>query len=499
MIYNFNLGIGWASSGVEYAQSYRANIFRRLGAKAKFIFTDMFVRDNIEELTANIGFADDEIIWLYTFFTDQKIAPCTYTLEDIIRQTDGRDYTLTDTGDVKKIIFEDKGDFWSIYMSKADTGKVHRVEIVSRGCLIRKDFYTYTRVFSEYYTPKEGKAHLYQRRFFNEDGTVGYDEIIDGEDVFYRFKDRIIYSKEELVGYMVSGLKIKNGDIILIDRSTTIGQPILENKGEAKVGIIIHADHFSEGATNDDYILWNNYYEYAFANYGAVDFYVAATDAQNILLRDQFKKYLGFEPAVATIPVGSIDEFKAPAAGRKSHALITASRLASEKHIDLLIEAVALAKDFVPDLTLDIYGKGGEEDKLKKLIEKLGAGEYIHLMGQQDLKEVYKEYFAYVSASLSEGFGLTYLEAIGSGLPIVGYDVRYGMRCFGEHDKNGYKLPVSDDMGMAEKTDKLARTIIRLCCTEKIEQFRRRSYEIAAGYLTVEVEKKWKELIEWAI
>ena len=29
MVYNFNLGIGWASSGVEYAQSYRANLLRR--------------------------------------------------------------------------------------------------------------------------------------------------------------------------------------------------------------------------------------------------------------------------------------------------------------------------------------------------------------------------------------------------------------------------------------------------------------------------------------
>ncbi|HGH0857481.1 TPA: hypothetical protein ACJHIK_002490, partial [Staphylococcus pseudintermedius] len=27
-VYNINLGIGWASSGVEYAQSYRASIFR---------------------------------------------------------------------------------------------------------------------------------------------------------------------------------------------------------------------------------------------------------------------------------------------------------------------------------------------------------------------------------------------------------------------------------------------------------------------------------------
>ena len=70
MIYNFNIGIGWASSGVEYAQAYRANIFRRLGMKAKFVFTDMFSTENIEHMTKAIGFEDDEIIWLYTWFTD---------------------------------------------------------------------------------------------------------------------------------------------------------------------------------------------------------------------------------------------------------------------------------------------------------------------------------------------------------------------------------------------------------------------------------------------
>ena len=40
MVYNFNLGIGWASSGVEYAQSYRANLLRRAHIPARFVFTD---------------------------------------------------------------------------------------------------------------------------------------------------------------------------------------------------------------------------------------------------------------------------------------------------------------------------------------------------------------------------------------------------------------------------------------------------------------------------
>ena len=37
--------------------------------------------------------------------------------------------------------------------------------------LIRKDFYSYTKMFTGT-TPVDNKAHLYQRRFFNEDGSV---------------------------------------------------------------------------------------------------------------------------------------------------------------------------------------------------------------------------------------------------------------------------------------------------------------------------------------
>ena len=34
-IYNINFGIGWASSGVEYAQSYRAQMLRHLKRRCK--------------------------------------------------------------------------------------------------------------------------------------------------------------------------------------------------------------------------------------------------------------------------------------------------------------------------------------------------------------------------------------------------------------------------------------------------------------------------------
>lgn len=495
MIYNFNLGIGWASSGVEYAQAYRAQVLRTIGAQAKFVFTDMFATENIEHMTKNIGFLDEEIIWLYTFFTDTKIAPVSYTLEDLKKTIGDRPYTISRNGKIVGFDFEGKGNFYRIHMVDEKSDLVHRVEMVENGCLIRKDYFTYCRIYSEYYAPLDGKAHLYLRRFFHEDGSVAYEEITDQDVVMYQFADRLICSKEELVGYMVSKLNLTEKDIVIIDRSTDLAQAILENAGNARIGSIIHADHFSEGGTTEENILWNNYYDYLFTNHKYVDFFVTSTEAQKELMAEQFEKYYGAHPYIVTIPVGSIKELKDSYA-RRSHALITASRLATEKHIDWLIEAVARVHESIGDVTFDIYGKGAEEAQLKEKITQLQAESYIRLMGQQKLDDIYRQYDAYIAGSMSEGFGLTLLEAAGSGLPLIGFDVRYGNPTFIDHEENGYLISVQENMNSRQKVDALTNAIIRLFQEADLEQFRAHSYEIAQRYLAKEVEQKWKTLIE---
>lgn len=495
MVYNFNLGIGWASSGVEYAQAYRAKLLRNIGQEAKYIFTDMFPKDNIEHMTKNIGFLDSEVIWLYTFFTDCKIAPVSYTLMQLEKSIGDRVFKKSREGNIVKYIFSGKNNFYTAYMVDDTSDCVHRVEMVSNGCLIRKDYFTYCRIYSEYYAPLNHAAHMYLRRFYNEDGSVAYEEINDNDTVMYQFPDRLICSKEELVGYMVSRLGLTKKDVVIIDRTTGIGQAIMQNAGPARIGITIHADHFSVNGTDDVNILWNNYYEYAFSQYKNVDFYITSTKAQKRLLKKQFMDYKGVDINVVTIPVGSLDELKIPDKGRRKHALITASRLADEKHIDWLIDAVVAAKEQIPDLSLDIYGKGGEEKNLKAQIERMQCGNYIHLCGQQDLTDVYKEYEAYLSGSTSEGFGLTLMEAVGSGLPIIGFDVRYGNQNFIDDCKNGYIIPVHDRMDSKERIKKLTEAIVRLFTEADLDAAHRYSYEKAKKYLTQEVEKRWMKLL----
>lgn len=495
MVYNFNLGIGWASSGVEYAQSYRANLLRLAGIPAKFVFTDMFPRENIEHMTKNIGFQDEEIIWLYTFFTDTQTAPVSFTLHDLEQTFVDRNYRFQRDGKVCRFYFDGEGNFCTAYMVDEEQDLVHRVEIVREHCLIRKDYYTYCKIYSEYYAPLDGKAHMYGRAFFNENGSLAYEEINDDDQVMYKFPNKVIFSKSDLVGYMVSQLNLTEKDVVIIDRTTGIGQAILENCGNARVGSIVHADHFSEGSTDNNNILWNNYYEYVFSHIEHIDFFITATEAQNRLMREQFKKYCGKEPNIVTIPVGSLDELKYPFEPRKKHSLITASRLANEKHCDWLIEAVVKAREQIPDVSLDIYGQGAEESKLQGLIEKYHCQDYVRLMGQQKLDDVYMQYEGYFSASQSEGFGLTLMEAVGSGLPIIGFDVRYGNQTFIDSGMNGYCIPITDDMDQKEKIQLLSDNLVKMFVEDDIEQFSEHSYQKALNYLTKEVVKRWINLL----
>ncbi|WP_367141753.1 glycosyltransferase [Staphylococcus capitis] len=76
------------------------------------------------------------------------------------------------------------------------------------------------------------------------------------------------------------------------------------------------------------------------------------------------------------------------------------------------------------------------------MIDNSQANSYIKLKGHVNLAEVYKQYELYLSGSTSEGFGLTLMEAVGSGLGIIGFDVYYGNTTFINNHINGFKVPI---------------------------------------------------------
>jgi glycosyltransferase involved in cell wall biosynthesis len=163
-----------------------------------------------------------------------------------------------------------------------------------------------------------------------------------------------------------------------------------------------------------------------------------ATELQR---QDLLKDFPNAADKIVTIPVGGVRDAE-PALNHAKHTplkLVTASRLAAEKHIDLIVRAVAkLNAENIP-VTLDIFGQGEMHDKLEKTIEETKSQDTVTLKGlSNNLAEEYPQYDVFVSASYSEGFGLTYIEALNAALPVVTFNARFGAQELIKDGDNGF-------------------------------------------------------------
>ena len=130
------------------------------------------------------------------------------------------------------------------------------------------------------------------------------------------------------------------------------------------------------------------------------------------------------------------------------------------------------------------------KDQAQERIKQLFA-QFIEKKDEDvEMHDVYETYDAYVSASQSEGFGLTLMEAVGSGLPIIGFDVRYGNQTFIDDGENGYRIPIHDEMDQKEKIALLADRIVHMLTEGDMEAFSEHSYEKAQAFLPKELVKR---------
>ena len=106
----------------------------------------------------------------------------------------------------------------------------------------------------------------------------------------------------------------------------------------------------------------------------------------------------------------------------ESRQLLAVGRIEIEhKGMDLLLEACDLA-DYAPEWTLCIVGDGNDMQKLVEKIIGTNKSDKVFLKGQllgHDLLKEYKNSSIFIMTSRWEGFGLTLLEAMSFGLPII--------------------------------------------------------------------------------
>lgn len=124
--------------------------------------------------------------------------------------------------------------------------------------------------------------------------------------------------------------------------------------------------------------------------------------------------------------------------------MVTIGRLIARKSIIQLIEVVQALKG--DKIRLLILGDGPQERSLKHICAKKHLRDKIIFFGFLDESEKFKILRIcdlFVSTSQHEGFGLAFLEAMQSGLPIVCYD-KGGQNDFLKDQETGYLVRLND-------------------------------------------------------
>lgn len=133
---------------------------------------------------------------------------------------------------------------------------------------------------------------------------------------------------------------------------------------------------------------------------------------------------------------------------RKKKTVLTVGALTSFKRHKLTIEAVSKLND----VELIILGMGEEYDSLKQLAEKLIPERYsIESVSYKEVKGYYANADVFCLPSYKEPFGIVYLEAMASNLPIVAPDDSTRREIIGEA---GLYCNVEDTNQYAEYIDK---------------------------------------------
>lgn len=169
------------------------------------------------------------------------------------------------------------------------------------------------------------------------------------------------------------------------------------------------------------------------------------------------------------------DRFQKKSKYSITNRFVYLGRLGHEKNVDVVIKAFNIAQKSNSDIKLDIYGDGPARKILHSLAKGYGIGKKVRFLGAYDINKVSKklcEYDCFVTASTIETQGIVILEAMASGLPILGVD-KLAVPEIVSNGKNGY-------ISEAFNIEQMAANMIKIISSAStIEKFSKKSLEIA--------------------
>jgi glycosyltransferase involved in cell wall biosynthesis len=183
------------------------------------------------------------------------------------------------------------------------------------------------------------------------------------------------------------------------------------------------------------------------------------------VMAEQVRRVFRYAKEIAVTPFGVDCSLFAPHPQEHGEFCVGTVKALEDKYgMEYLIRAFAQFSREMPDLgprSLIIYGKGSKRDELQGLIDSLGLSGCASLCGAVPNTQVPEiingiDVFCLPSILDSESFGVSAVEAMACGVPVIASDVD-GFTETVEDGVTGFVVPRKDASAVAEKLKLLAK------------------------------------------
>jgi glycosyltransferase involved in cell wall biosynthesis len=211
-------------------------------------------------------------------------------------------------------------------------------------------------------------------------------------------------------------------DLMLAHSSIWAGYTASQISAETGIPYIIteHRSRFTAVTAEAKSLIRDSYRPFLEEAFRAASSIITVSDA----LQTSIRKFTSDKQQILTIPnVVDTGFFILPAQRQRDPLVILSiGRLEHEKGMDLVIQAFSRLFKEIPGASLRIVGKGPLEPRLRGMASNINVADRIQFLGkltpEQLLTELHQAKILAV-ASRYEAFGVVFIEAMSTGLPIL--------------------------------------------------------------------------------
>jgi poly(glycerol-phosphate) alpha-glucosyltransferase len=497
MNYFVNENIFTLNSGTEFSAIKRLQLFKQKGVPAKVL-----TRNYSAQLAGDAkraGLEQSDVLNMYDYFQEITEEP----MEDLdVRYTEAIDkntYHIEGIDADHSLIKHAGKTVAKVQIAPATVGLVGSIEyyddlkgISAKDIWDRRGFKSSTQYYHQ-----DGNAGA--QLFFNRKGEPKIELIhmnINGRlmPTMYRllsYKGRVwrFDNEDEMFVFFMNELASQEESVFINDRPSLV--PALAAVTNAKgKWQFLHNTHAANNAELGVPRQVVPYLQPTFNQFGAsFDGVLVATEHQ---CEDIQKIPTTFKQAIA-VPDTYAEEIELEDNTRDMNKLIYLGRQADDKGT---LEAVKIFEKIhkkLPEARLEFYGYSSPQDVQKKIEEYAtnhGIKEAVQFkgyLGSEQLVEELKHSALLLSTSSAESFGMTILEAMSAGVPVLAFDVKYGLQEQIESGVNGLLI----QRGAIQKAADAAVTLLR--DPESHAAYSKAAYESAQRFSAANAWNVWLE------